>query len=136
MCPSLFTWEDEMPRFGPRPKSLRERFWSHVDATSDCWVWTAARTPLGYGVAADEQRRARRAHRISWQLAHGPIPEGLRVLHHCDNPPCVRPSHLFLGTQFDNMADARQKGRTASGGRNGSVVKPFVRKLTAAQVAD
>lgn len=113
-----------MAKYGPQVRPVNDRFWSHVRMDGDCWEWTAARTPLGYGVAVAENRRITKAHRLSWELAVGAIPPGLYVLHLCDNPPCVRPSHLALGTQATNMADASRKGRTASGSRNGSVTSP------------
>ena len=80
--------------------------------SGDCWVWTGARAERGYGIVSNRGgRNRRRAHRTSWELAHGPIPPGMFVLHRCDNPPCVRAEHLFLGTQLDNMRDMAAKGR-------------------------
>lgn len=93
-------------------------FWAKVDMSAECWVWTGSRMPKGYG----QLRRAGgtyTAHRFSWTLAHGPIPAGLMVLHHCDNPPCVRPDHLFLGTAKDNTTDMRSKGRARGGSSKG-----------------
>jgi len=97
------------------------RFWSYVDQDgpmpehrSDlgpCWVWTGGRSNFGHGVTHGGNLNIRLAHRLSWHLNVGPIPEGLCVLHHCDNPPCVRPEHLFLGTKADNTADMIGKGR-------------------------
>jgi hypothetical protein len=74
----------------------------------------SARTALGYGKFSISPGIWKSAHRISWELEHGPIPKGKCVLHHCDNPPCVRPSHLFLGTKADNNEDMRKKGRKYS----------------------
>lgn len=94
-------------------RPLAEILWVSVDKSGDCWVWTKS-TRYGYGMFARRENGKTKhylAHRVSWELANGPIPEGLQVLHHCDNPPCVRPDHLFLGTQFDNMQDAAAKGR-------------------------
>lgn len=88
---------------------IEQRFWTKVNKTSDCWLWTAA-TIRGYGQIAID-RRPHYAHRVSWELVNGPIPDGLECLHRCDVPLCVRPDHLFLGSQQDNLADARQKGR-------------------------
>jgi len=73
----------------------------------------------GYGQIRDEQGSYATAHRISWRLHNGDIPAGMCVLHKCDNPRCVRPEHLFLGTQADNIADKVRKGRQARGERHG-----------------
>lgn len=89
---------------------LAEHFWLKVDRTGDCWLWQATRRPKGYGTYYINRYPAL-AHRVAWELTNGPIPAGLDVLHHCDTPPCVRPTHLFLGTQSDNFADAKSKGR-------------------------
>lgn len=87
-----------------------ERFWAKVDKTGDCWVWTGATARNGYGVFRIDGRNVG-AHRFSFHLATGITPGELDVLHACDNPPCVQPDHLFLGTQRDNMADMHAKGR-------------------------
>lgn len=89
-----------------------QRFWSHVDRSGDCWIWTASRFRLrgNYGIFCLNYRNLR-AHRVAYELAYGPIPEGAYVLHHCDNPPCVRPDHLYLGDQFDNMRDMASRDR-------------------------
>jgi len=89
---------------------FHERFWSKVRKTKECWVWTACRTGFGYGQIRIN-RRAALAHRVSYEIAYGSIPQGLYVLHKCDNPPCVRPEHLWAGTHAQNMHDMFSKGR-------------------------
>ena len=80
----------------------------HPEPMSGCWLWTGGTTAGGYGVS-----HRRYAHRESYRLHYGEIPDGLCVLHKCDTPPCVNPRHLFLGTRTDNAADKTRKGRAA-----------------------
>ncbi len=96
------------------------RFWAKVNKTDTCWLWTSCITKhsVAYGRFWAEGR-THLAHRVSWKLAHGAIPDALCVLHRCDEPLCVNPGHLFLGTMQENIADRDQKGRTARGERNG-----------------
>jgi hypothetical protein len=100
---------------GPIPPA--NRFWPKVlcDLKTGCWVWTASCLPSGYGQFSISRNRARVAHRVSWEMHFGPIPDGLLVCHHCDNPPCVRPDHLFLGTDSTNAWDKVAKGRAPRG---------------------
>lgn len=96
-------------------RTTEQRFWEKVDSRSPegCWNWTAYRNRKGYGSFAVEAGLRIQAHRFAFALTT-PIPDGMSVLHHCDNPSCVNPSHLFLGTNSDNVADKISKGRQAS----------------------
>ncbi len=102
---------------GSQRVPLTERFWEKVQITSGCWLWLGGFHRAGYGQinAGAPNPRMILAHRVAWELTLGPIPNGLLVLHYCDNPPRVNPSHLFLGTQRDNVKDMMQKGRNRSG---------------------
>jgi hypothetical protein len=97
-----------------------ERIWENKIVTEKgCWEWQGARTK-GYGMVGHRRRanpgtRVKQVHRAAWELTYGPIPEGMFVLHRCDNPPCCKPEHLFLGTQKDNMQDCKLKGRNFDG---------------------
>lgn len=88
----------------------KQKFDAHVRKTDSCWLWDGPRFASGYGRASQGSRK-RRAHRVAYELYVAPIPEGMHVLHRCDNPPCVNPDHLFLGTHLDNMKDMERKGR-------------------------
>jgi hypothetical protein len=99
---------------------VADRFWLYVDKSGECWNWMSAKTHKGYGIITircEPQYLAGRAsasvsaHRVAYQLHYGPFDPALHVLHRCDNPSCVRPDHLFLGTDKDNAVDKVQKGR-------------------------
>lgn len=109
--------------------TLFERWSDKVLIGDGCWEWVGWKNNKGYG-----QLRYRGgshlAHRVSYELMVEPIPHGMEVCHRCDNPACVKPSHLFAGTHADNMRDAREKGRTKRGARH------KLARLTEEQVAD
>lgn len=81
-------------------------FWDNAEKADGCWLWSGSTQTFGYG-----KYDGRLVHRVVWELTNGQIPDGLCVLHKCDNPPCVNPDHLFLGTKKDNTADMTAKGR-------------------------
>lgn len=91
-----------------------DRFWADVQKGEGCWEWQGTRNGAGYGLFWALGRQWR-AHRVSWELGNGPIPDGINVCHRCDHPPCVRPDHLFLGNQQANIQDAVAKGRKKTG---------------------
>lgn len=115
-------------RCAPPPDRFATKY---VVADNGCWEWNAARNDKGYGHFKMDGA-VRQAHRVSWELHFGPIEGGMHVLHKCDNPSCVNPDHLFLGTNADNAADCKAKGRHA---RPAGESNPRAR-LTAQQVRD
>jgi hypothetical protein len=97
-----------------------EQFWRRVvlHKADQCWRWVGAKDPLGYGhFGLGTMKQWIYAHRFSCQLEHGEIPEGLIVRHSCDNPGCVNPRHLLVGTQRDNMRDMYERGRARPHGK-------------------
>jgi DNA-binding XRE family transcriptional regulator len=106
-------------------ESVIARFWPKVISKPEdgCWIWGASKNSMGYGQLRIDHRPYL-AHRISYVIEHGDIPDGLVVRHRCDTPLCIRPSHLEIGTQSDNVKDMRNRGRAkylgAPGERNGS----------------
>jgi hypothetical protein len=113
---------------------MYDKFWSRVKRTAKCWEWTGKCALKGYGKSYifwythNEQL----AHRTSWIIHKGKIPKGKHVLHHCDNPKCVRPSHLYLGTNADNVRDKVKRGRTGKEKRTGEL--SALSKVTEEQV--
>ena len=117
-------------------KPLAERFWAKVDVRGpgECWAFTGSPGMHGYGVIRDKNKQ-RRAHRVSYELSKGEIPEGMVVCHSCDNPPCVNPNHLFLGTVQANNRDMDRKGRRnvarGSDRRGSKLTDDLVREIRA-----
>jgi hypothetical protein len=128
-----------MKRKSPSSKLPADvRFWSLVDKQeSGCWMWKGATGPKGYG-RFNEYPVNVSAHRFSWSLVNGPIPAGMFVCHRCDNPGCVNPDHLFLGTPKDNTQDMLSKQRQSRGENHGDKIRASEKryhKLTAEEVA-
>lgn len=127
-----------MTRYGPIPKPTRERLEENYEPepNSGCWIWTGGwKLPHGYGRLTVGSmslgtRRVDLAHRISYAEFVGPIPDRLHVLHRCDNPPCINPQHLFLGTAADNITDMLMKRRVHS-----KVTWPQVDEIRQAAIA-
>lgn len=103
----------ELKRSDTRAMTLAERVARHVQrrAPDECWEWTGNRDKFGYGRVAGKREGIFYAHRAAWVVANGPIPDGLYVLHRCDNPPCCNTAHLWLGTYKENAEDRQRKGR-------------------------
>lgn len=93
-----------------KTRPIPMRFWPHVQKSDTCWEWTAGRNEHGYGRLYYKGKMTL-AHRVSWELHNGSVPDGKFVLHHCDNPPCVNPAHLWIGDHTDNARDMAAKGR-------------------------
>lgn len=117
-----------------------ERFVTHYVVSDGCWLWTGAKNEKGYGIVGLPGGRTTKAHRVALEIQGGPFAASLCVLHRCDAPACVRPSHLFLGSRSDNNADMRSKGRAVPGGTYGGMYARGERHgqavLTRAKVED
>ena len=121
--------------WNPRPRltmdqaiaDAADRFWQKVSRGDGCWLWMAGKNRQGYGKFVVGGKTIG-AHRIAYRLEHGSMPDSL-VLHHCDNPQCVRPDHLFTGTPADNMADKVVKGRQARGAKLSAALLGKVKAL-------
>lgn len=127
-CTHLCYWED-------RQRFVEERFWAKVKKSSEengCWEWIGARHTFGYGKFQLTTKTQVAAYRFAYERYVEAIPEGFFVCHRCDNPPCVRPDHLFVGTQSDNIKDAYTKGRIYA--MNGPGEKNRGSKLSDSQV--
>lgn len=111
-------------------KTMEDRFWEKVKTAGACWLWQGSLSgSLGYGQFRVDSETVDFAHRVSWRMAHGPIPDELLVLHRCDVPRCVRPEHLYLGTSADNMADKSESMRIRRASNNRQRVGPIVFSL-------
>lgn len=118
-------------------RPMEERFWAKVRKSEGCWEWTGTLHPkTRYGAILMPNGKKEPAHRMSYRLAHGEIPKGQKVLHRCDNPPCVNPDHLFLGTQQDNVRDCVQKGRNTSKLSRQQVEAMLKERMQGARICD
>lgn len=123
----------------PLRKTLEQRFWEKIEVSVDgCWKWKGATSDDGYGVLGRGRRGEGniRASHVSWMVHNGPIPTGMWILHHCDNPACCRPDHLFLGTAKDNIRDCINKGRYKFFNYDRHGPKNLTRKLSNQAVID
>lgn len=135
----------------PAPcKDPSELFWEKVDKNGPkvpgvlgcCWIWTAKKSKYGYGnfsvtIPGENKQKTFISHRFAWEEANGPIPDGLYLLHKCDNPACVRPSHVYPGTQKQNRADCVNRGREPRGSKkpNAIFTEEVIRDVRARRVA-
>lgn len=117
----------------------RDRFWKYVTPAGpdECWEWQGGRANGGYGKISRGPRNGGhiRAHRASYEMHVGPVPDGMFVCHRCDNPPCVNPAHLFLGSPKDNIDDMMRKGRDFRGRGGAKLTDEQVRELREARAA-
>lgn len=112
LCSSHYAKAKRLRKFQTRQtKTPEQKFWERVHVTEACWEWLGAKSSNGYGNLSINKRTTVSAHRFSYELHHGAIPYGRYICHACDNPNCVRPDHLFLGTPSDNVQDCIAKGR-------------------------
>jgi len=109
-CKCFFKYRDKTPEI---------RFWAKVKKTNNCWEWQGCKNNKGYGMFRVNNEH-KYAHRFSYEIHKGEIPQGKFVCHHCDNPSCINPDHLFCGTNSDNIQDSVKKGRFHLIGRKGS----------------
>jgi hypothetical protein len=128
--------EIRMRKAGQVISPLWDRFHSKVapEALTGCWIWIGAVKELGYGVIGlgTREQGTAKAHRVAYQLYKGQIPDGLNVLHECDNPSCVNPAHLYAGTLSDNMRDCVKRKRLVTPNNRGE--RSTTRVLTKSQV--
>jgi hypothetical protein len=109
-----------------RKANPEQRFWKHVDRSGEpdaCWPWIGGTSHNGYGRFWLDGHTVPASH-YAYEIGIGPVPPGMLVLHHCDNPPCCNPTHLFIGTQLDNVHDRDAKGRAAQGDASGARLHP------------
>jgi hypothetical protein len=120
------------------PREITKRFWSKVEKSEECWLWKRHCDKDGYGTFSVGRRfnnTTVNAPRMAWTLTNGEIPKGMCVLHKCDNPPCVRPDHLFLGNHLENARDKVLKGRQSKGIKNGNSAYMRRRRLCKQQLS-